>query len=609
MLNLLDLGDDILVSILPQFLSPQDIFSVSTLNKSLYDLYYNSSLSSALYQQLYNKLFTNNDNNFTLTDRDKLNWKQLFNLRCSPKQQVYTWGSSQFGRLGYLIDRIDRSHVASSNFGYRGVHTPTNVPQFDNHIITDIVASGFQFVVLSSSGQIVTTGVADTPGTIRESTPGPIGDRDYHELRLSSSEMPFSDNVGSRRSIRRVGIMPMPGSRYEHDVVQTQPIRTPRETPVNPNLRLPPEELAFPPALTEPPIADTVTSTESSTTAKATRNPIQDSNFLTTVKFPDCQDDAFPISISCGRQHYIVLDNKNRITTWDSGCRDNSGVILSFPGIDRKLPVVKICAGWNLSSCYIYEVGIVVWYSRTPITKDQFEAGNLVSEAHYLVIPFTKRDVVDFTVGSDFVLFIKKSDKKLYKFSMNAHSLATRQTEVQNDELTMAIQPVACFNNWLVESNIQNGSTTQFTRLNCCYTNFVVFTNDDGILIGGKTHLDADDDGFENNGEVKAVPKILPELQKKNIKTVEIGDYHFLALTNDGNILSWGLESNNCGCLGLGSKEDVVMSHNSNEARDPGHNSGMEVLVPLKVKNPPFAGKWVSIAASGWHSAGVYVAD
>ncbi|ABN65395.2 predicted protein [Scheffersomyces stipitis CBS 6054] len=595
MTSFLDLDDDILVCILPQFLSPHDIFNVSILNKSIYNLNYNSSLSSKLFQQLYNKIFTNNDNNFKLSYSDKLNWKQLFQLRCSSKQQVYTWGSSQFGRLGYLVDKIDQNHVTSRSLGFRGVHTPTAIPQSAGHIVTDIVASGFQFIVLSSRSQLVTTGFSDAPAISRESTPGPIGSKDYQGnlMASNSAAVPFTEVVGSRRSIRRPGVMPMPANRYDHDVIETQPARTPRDTPMNPNLTRPPDQLTFPPELGY--------NNEDNETSKK----IVDSNFLTTITFPNYEPDAYPISISCGRQHYIVLDSHNRIASWDTGCRSNAAVLLRFPGIDPSLPILKICAGWNLSCCYIYDVGLVMWYTRNAITKEQYEAGDRNVDAHYVVIPYTKRDVVDFTVGSDFVLFIKKSDGKLYKFGMNAQELATRdrQIGVRPDETQEAIEPVPSFNNWLARTNLQNGSSAEFTRLNCCYTNFVVFTNDDDVLIGGRSHLE------DSSEESESPPKIIPELQKQNIKSVEIGDYHFLALTTDGNILSWGLESSNCGCLGLGAKEEFVQNNGPSVVKDLGPNKGMEVLVPTRVKNPPIPGKWVSIAASGWHSAGVYVAE
>ena len=46
----------------------------------------------------------------------------------------------------------------------------------------------------------------------------------------------------------------------------------------------------------------------------------------------------------------------------------------------------------------------------------------------------------------------------------------------------------------------------------------------------------------------------------KNIKRIEIGDYHYLALTADGTLLSWGTESRFCGCLGLGVNKVFLIS-------------------------------------------------
>ncbi|RLV89077.1 SCF-associated factor 1 [Spathaspora sp. JA1] len=597
-LSILDLGDDILTSQIPQYLFPKDIFNFSLLNHYLYDLYHFSNLSTIIYQTLYNKKFTNNENNYTISLKNKLNWKQLFQLRCSQDQKVFTWGEPQNGRLGYLTSRIEHSHVA---LGGWAVHTPSNIAQFNNHLIIDIVANGFSFIILTNSGELWFTGIDWKNPVVNVSTPGPIEARDYRplpgELALDTLHQQSGSTVGSRRSI--LGVLPIPfmNRRYqddEEDVTSTSP--TPPPGPTNTGLpqarrRLQPQPI------------------ETGAHPDFNHSPsrIEETNFLTRLHLPpNQQPDRKIISISTGREHIIALDNYNNIYSWDTGCSTNMGVQIIFSDIDlTRLMVKKIVAGWNLSACEISGYGLIVWYSRTEITKEQYQQHDFTSRAKYLVIPFTKDDIVDFTVGSDYILYIRKSDEKLYQFRFNAHELARRSSAIDNDELLSWISPMNNFNNWKSSVASEGVENVRFTKLNSCFTNFVVFTNHDQVLIGTSKHLLYNSqEEQEEEEETGATPKVIPELQGQNIKTLVIGDYHYMALTNEGNILSWGRESSTCGCLGLG-MFNTVAEENPNSARL--ESGALVVYKPLVVKNPPYPGKWVTITASGWQSGGIYV--
>ncbi|PVH21607.1 serine hydroxymethyltransferase, cytosolic [Candidozyma haemuli] len=75
---------------------------------------------------------------------------------------------------------------------------------------------------------------------------------------------------------------------------------------------------------------------------------------------------------------------------------------------------------------------------------------------------------------------------------------------------------------------------------------------------------------------------ILPDLQGKLIKDVVVGDYHFLAITEAGELLSWGLESQSNGCLGLGRME-TLDNYGDNIRRE---GSGLRVTNPVTVSKP-----------------------
>ena len=154
-LSIYDLGEDILTSQISNYLSPEDIFKFFSLSKTLYSIYQNSSI---IYQYLYNKKFTNNENNYTLSLQENLNWKQLFYLRCNRHQKVYTWGQSLMGRLGYNLSQVPIEN-RSENFRWMMVHTPTNINNFIDHIIVDIVATGFSFIILANDGELFLQGM------------------------------------------------------------------------------------------------------------------------------------------------------------------------------------------------------------------------------------------------------------------------------------------------------------------------------------------------------------------------------------------------------------------------------------------------------------------
>ncbi|KAI3403089.1 hypothetical protein KGF56_004149 [Candida oxycetoniae] len=647
-LQITNLGEDIIVDIL-EYLTPEQIFKFLTLNKALYEIYISSN---TIYQLLYNKKFTNNENNYTLSLKDQINWKQLFQLRCNKNQKIFTWGENNGGRLGYLSSSIDASHV-SKKLGGWSVHTPTNIPEFNNRIVVDLKANGYSFIILLNNGELWFTGMDWKRPQQGLATPGPIREKDYKPNpgtlallnmdRNNNLENQMNENPGNGRHNNRpivpvhhngrFGVLPIPlmWRRYsdsDSDEERNNNQMTSSSSPSSSSSSSQPNSEA---SGSRPNLQPATSSLNHPT------SNIQETNFLSRLFLPpevstaatavesiNSLDPRKVVSIGTGREHIIALDNHGNIYSWDSGCSSNIGIKIKFRGIPSKAVINKIAAGWNLSACLIEDIGLLVWYTRKATTREQFESRNFECEASYLIIPFTKNDVADFTVGADYVLYIKKSNSKLFQFRLNAHEFASRDEEaatVSPEELKQKIYPMTNFNNWLS----QQTQNVQFTRLNSCFTNFVVFTNHDHVLIGNNDHLlfatddDDDDDGDESSAAAAASssgasPVILPELQGQNIKSVEIGDYHYLALTNEGGILSWGIESRSCGCLGIGARE-LAIEQNPTNCLPKGNN--LEVILPMKVKDPyqnrlredrgEQNGKWVSIAASGWHSGGIYV--
>lgn len=537
MLKFVELGDDIVVSNLCLFLDPADVFNLSLTCKQLQFL-----LTS---NEAYHQLFLSKFGRITPLNLKEYNWKTLFKLRSSKELNFFTWGSAEHGRLGYYSRDIPQNHVCS---GWPGVHTPTMVPNFADYNIECVLTGGFSFQLLVN-GNIFCVGADYAPARREMATPGPTVE-DYSSFNLEDSfgvPSPILHRWGRSSSAFR---------------------RTPNylRLPDSPELRRPPEQLDFP--------------------SEYMRNLPQESLFVTRMELPRAfVDKQHKIkSISSGRQHFLALDDSGTVFTWDSGNSDwKVGVALTFPGLLGK--ITKIFAGWNLSVCYMLSVGLVVWCSREPVTKEQFEVGTNQATANYVVIPELCL-ISEFIALSDCVIFLHQQGG-LVRFDINASSAAAGTYELS------PAYPIINFNRWLSRFNKVNDCEAVFTKLSGCYESFAVFSNHGLVLLGTKSNSVEDSTDH---------PIVIPELQNNGVIQVVIGDYHYMALTDSGELLSWGLELKSQGCLGLGD-----LSHRSDgSAVLEGHSS--RVCKPERVPKPSANGKWMAAVAAGWHSGGLFVA-
>ncbi|CCE83740.1 Piso0_004326 [Millerozyma farinosa CBS 7064] len=562
-LTLEDLGEDIICSNIAIHLSPADILSLALTSHSLFDCLNTNDA----FHLLYSKRFGSKPTPLNLVHYD---WKRLYNYRSSENTKFFTWGSSSLGRLGYTPSEAPLDHVTKTGI-IKNVHTPTNVSAFNGFVINDISAGGFSFHILANDGELYFTGASWKKSEDSMSTPGPLNSRDF---ALGGAVVPLP------YGIHYLPPTPMPWitSRAQHHFEPVLPHYS-RSAP-NPNLTKPPEDLDW-----------------SSLNKDRTKKKITETNFITKLFLP--ANDKFPsrriISISSGREHIIALDNYHNILTWDTGCRTNTGVHLLFDGMEDYF-ISKISAGWNISACYAYRVGIIVWYTRDPVSRESYEDGTTQAKAHYLIIPGTdKGRIIDFHAGCDFVLFIKDNGQ-IYCFTIEAHNWALSNGEYVPEESF----PVIKFNEWLLKHNITSSVKSTFTKISGCYHNFAIFTSDGMVLLGNKESF--------SDEESNEFPVLIPDLQKRNISHVAMGDYHNFALTDDGELLVWGTESNNCGCLGVGDK-DVFLRENLglDIVSDLGHSKGMKILKPQVVRQPTTNGKWLAVTAAGWQSGGIYV--
>ncbi|PUU80788.1 regulator of chromosome condensation 1/beta-lactamase-inhibitor protein II [Tuber borchii] len=331
------------------------------------------------------------------------------------------------------------------------------------------------------------------------------------------------------------------------------------------------------------------------------------------IKFPE------PISqLSSGRDHLIALSNKGRVYTCidksqgaqrvkfsamasdsDSGCLtpDKIGGVAEDIGW-----VKKVVGGWDRCAALISGIGIVVWRptdSREHIPGPYTPSVRVIRGTNYLdkppkgisaeVLAGVQKhksigQVVDFTLGEGYLVFLTITGKVFAVSGFDQEFDQAAPVELVHFSSPEGQPPV--------------------NRISGNFRRFAVLNKEGTVRVG-------DVDIVRNSAEGKTEgvkPIRRPDFASYKVVDIAFGDHHGLALTDEGEILSWGTESRMCGCLGLGdqlpgmgmvdgrfanlevSKPKVV------SFRPPGEDAGSSEGED-KTKYYAF-----NIAASGWHS-------
>lgn len=513
------------------FLPHEAIKSLSLTCKSLHN---QINSSHYVWHLLYEKTFGTQPTPYSFSS-----WPELYKLRSQGK--LFTWGSLVGGRLGYNSKEVPPEHLNRSGFNV-GVGIPTEVPGLEGLKIADVSAGGFSFQLLTQKGEIYSLGNwhngNNGPGPGRENP-------DYNPLRDMVSNTPSTPpnrtNFGvpppadTNMRLGRLG-----GVRHFGEMLPLPAFRAGPRSRVNR-------------------VVDTPNTAPEPSNESEDKPPNRFLHRETTIS----QDEHKFISVSSGRVHFIALDDAGDIWSWDSpvtGC----GVRLRFQEGDKDLAheghrVLKCMAGWGSSVAFLYGYGLVYWNKR-----DSVKQGESSASVFFNRIPNTgdvsgDDRVVDFVSCDNFVVYLT-ADGKLYRNDMiGEESIHLDKFEKYLKEHADSIGP-------------------KFTRLSGNFQRFACFSNEDIVLTGTKDSLE---------------PIVIDELGGKQCISIAMGDYHFLALLKDGTLLSWGLESNSCGCLGLGKDPEVGI-------REGG--SSIRVVKPTRVETQ---GKVLTIAAAGWQSCAI----
>lgn len=609
------LPPDILEVILP-YLSPDDIRNLSLTNKyynKLLDYKESDTLWHALFHKSYGSLLTNDepfknkDNETYLTCEERIvlnqypdkSWHSLYEKR-SKCTSLYTWGCLKHARLGYTAASNEENlseeflNGSISRFKY-GVNRPTKVPWFtlDNSDIDDkdilhVCGGGFSFQILTRSGKIFSTGATFTGG---HQGPGPKDDQlDYNPFReairvlqssyprVSIGETTILSNpisttgvhhgptpIPNTRSIERPNITTtIAGNVNNTDDNSNYPITTTSPSNIIPrphrNLYREIEELEE--RATQQIPGNKHISRMFTRNSFAIYSGVHNDFHIDEEKYGKLKF----VALTSGRSHFLGLTSTNEIYSWDNN-ESNHGIKIEFDGLplNKDHPILKIASGWDFNCIYIYKVGLVSWKYRCALQR-----GDLSANAHYNVVPGTgaiqgDRKLVDFTcVEDNIIYYIDNEGTTLWKYD----------------------------NGLIISIKVPN-IKDKLLKCKSCFSELILFTKDNCYSID------------MNHGmlDLTTLKQLILDDPEDHIISLAAGDYHVLALTEKGNIYSWGLESQFSGCLGLGKPEDIV--NNQQIGRWDGPRN-VRVTKPVKVPLPE--GKYcVSIAAGGWQSAALLV--
>ncbi|KAK5779511.1 SCF ubiquitin ligase complex subunit SAF1 PWA37_004389 [Arxiozyma heterogenica] len=599
------LSPDILEVMLP-YLSPDDIKNLSLTNKyysKLLDYKDSDTLWHALFHKSYGSLLTNDepfknkDNETYLTCEERIivnqhqnkPWHSLYDKR-SKCTSLYTWGCLKHARLGYTATSNEENlseellNGSISRFKY-GVNRPTRVPWFtlDNSNIDDkdilhICGGGFSFQILTRSGKIFSTGATFTGG---HKGPGPKDDQlDYNPFReairtLQNSypRVSIGDTTIFSNPISTTGVhhgptpIPYPHSIERHDIATTHTTTNPTtihstNTIPRPHGNIYREIEELEEKATQQIPGNNHISRMFTRNSFAIYSGVDNDFHIDEEKYGKLKF----IALTSGRSHFLGLTSTNEIYSWDNN-ESNHGIKIEFDGLplNKDHPVLKIASGWDFNCAYIYKIGLVCWKYRSALQK-----GDLSANAHYKIVPGTDsiqgdRKLVDFTCVEDNIIYY-----------------------VDNEGLTLWK-----YDNGLITSIEVPNIKDKLLKCKSCFSKLILFTKDKCYSID------------MNHGmlDLTTLKQLILDDAEDHIISLAAGDYHVLALTEKGNIYSWGLESQFSGCLGLGKPEDIVNNQQIGSWDSP---RNVRVVKPVKVPLPE--GKYcVSIAAGGWQSAALLV--
>uniref|UniRef100_A0A060T4P8 ARAD1C42790p n=1 Tax=Blastobotrys adeninivorans TaxID=409370 RepID=A0A060T4P8_BLAAD len=368
-----ELGHDVLVDYVFPYLDLKDILSLSATNHYIRSC----AQDTAVWHDLYTKEFGLQPNPFTMRK-----WPEMYKWRSTAG--VYTWGQSSLGRLGYSFNDLDedkrtQSGVANRlHMSDRGACKPNRVSKLKATVVSDIVAGGYSFTILTGKGQLF--GI----GELREHYTGPR--RTGGVVAVPIHRGPF-----------RIGIAVPPGTAVHHP-----------GHPGNRNNSTASGE--------ESGNGQEIQSEDGLVRASSFHPPLsndqRETPKLLEVGDGGDQDVKF-VSVSSGRQHILAQDSEGKVWLWDRSYAIK-GSLLEFPFPNR---IISAIAGWSRSLAIVKDIGIAFWASQ--LTSDESSSKVQLTDEMVTIVPGTDTENIVGVVGLESAIVYLTDDGELYTYDMD----------------------------------------------------------------------------------------------------------------------------------------------------------------------------------------------
>lgn len=357
-------------------------------------------------------------------------------------------------------------------------------------------------------------------------------------------------------------------------------------------------------------------------------------------------------TVSCGRLHSMALDSKNQVwtfVTWGRPFRLESPMLdCSSPGTT---PMQAEC-GWSF--CFILTQSgdvLVFWPSEGEIGQiydkendamdEEGDCNAYGTEDHCIPcitwslradplqippipqLPDLESTGVSQEESSEATNLIKIAafDNHLIGLTNKGHVLKfgdlsneysfDRTTRWQYLKNFSELSKVAAHPAFRDENTgLQAPASLRITHITAHFETFVAYsTASSSITLMGDVHTNEE-----------SQPEIIPELQNRSVISIVLGDYHYGALTADGQLLTWGQYSH--GALGLGVPTDLPLGtpggYSTQSRLDQSRRSQWGPLEPPRVaspspvhfnygKNPGGRRFCFAATAAGWHAGALVV--
>lgn len=580
------LGHDVLVNGVFPFLDEKEIKTLAKVSPRLKTYTQNPGV----WHDLYFKTYGTHPLPFNI-----YNWPNAYRWRS--EAQLYAWGETSNGRLGYELDdpTLPEDFKSPANERHkRGVCRPFPVKALSHISIVDVVMEGSWSAVLSSDGEIYANGRLHPSIQMEMLTSGEYAER-LEDIFLSSNDQDYSKSPNTRHTT-------------------TSPKQLGDQENQNDDESI---DIDYYYRITQ------------NTSAKAKK-----------LKVVSGEPIKFIALGSGGKTHLLALDDNHNIWAWDKFF-DEIGTKLELEFDDssfdivkskfqnqeepayntfiynisnRNLKILKLASGSHYCAALLEGIGLVVWYGieslqQLPVTRREVrDWGKLgkTTTVHPVLVPNTEfgsdmtQEVVDFHAGFKFLIYVTR-EGKLYRISTDSReSILTVPREELSEfysklEEVIASKPKSPDDRFMAESQYNNNNEKpKFIKVKGGLYNFAAISNTDNVICSKMV----------TNGVYitnSLIPEAPEELQNSGCVSIAGGNFHFLALLKGGVMLSWGCELMGSGLLGHGRFKDGLSSLGATES-----SGNFFLAKPCKVDTP---GKVLVIAAGGSQSAAIITTE